>query len=156
MERIRKPAAVTLLIVICATVCLADQLQWTNRETSERAAQQIQQAPLIISFCSLCSEASIALWWVRGVEIRPVPADELFEIVIFGWKIDTARGIAQWSAEAVDLAYLYAPSGKTSFACLGLTLGLECITRAPLLHVPTRLAAVIAPSKSPTTGPALR
>ena len=129
----RKVAVGFLLVLTLGLLCTADQLQWNDRDTCEQAAQWIRETPVLMEFCSLCNAAPVDLWLVHGVDIRSTPSEGRFEVVITGWKVERSSGRAEWSSQAVDLAYVYVPVGNDRFRCLGEVLGLPCWIKVSVL-----------------------
>ncbi|MBN1857751.1 hypothetical protein JW848_00935 [Candidatus Bipolaricaulota bacterium] len=148
MKCTRTTLCALLLTLICGAICAADQLQWNDRETSERAAQRILEAPLLITYCSACSAPSVDLWFVEGIDILPTPTEGLFEIILSGWRVNIAGGVAEWSSQAVDLAYVYVPAGKGRFRCLGDLLALPCTIKVPGFDLRCELVGDLAKAGS--------
>jgi len=155
-----KMIMLAIVLVAVATVsCLADQLAWNSRQTCEEAAKNIAQGSILLSYCSLCSNESVEVWLVRGIIVTPTATQGLFEVNVFGrrlyrskeafrenkysepveYEAVTAAGSARWFVTEIDLAYVYVPTSKGAFRCLGKVIERECSINVDTISLPHQL-----------------
>lgn len=147
------------LIAVTTTSCLADQLAWNSRATCEEAAKTIEQGSVLLSYCSLCNSEHLEVWLVQGVIVVPTAAQGLFEVNVLGTRLYrseealqadeypesaqyeafTAEGTSRWFITGIDLAYVYVPTGKGAFRCLGKVIQSECIINVDTISLPSQL-----------------
>ena len=162
------------ILIVCMVLsgsltCLADQLQWNDRDVCERAVREIKREPILLSYCPLADEEHVEVWLVKGVDIVNTPTEGLFEVCIFGRRLYTSKKAFSlgeylepvdyielkdesdsWRvAKRIDLAYVYLPAGNDSFRCLGTILGLQFLVELEAMSLPAELTKRIDSRKNP-------
>jgi hypothetical protein len=159
---------VASLTIIAGSPCVGDQLQWNAFRVCEEAARVIGRQPVLVSYCSLADEDHVELWSVSGLGVVDTPVEGLFEVLVLAkplyrsqhpfspaefpvpddeWAFNEVRD-PEWSAEGIDLAYVYVHVGGNSFQCLGKALGLECRVGVETRALPEGLMEKIATGRS--------
>lgn len=148
--------AVVLIIIIASLTCFADQLAWNSRKVCEAAAERIKPNSILISYCSICPSDYVEVWLVKKVVITTTSQNDLFEVHVFGKHLYRSKEMVRenqysepieyevisggesdsWFLEGIDLAYVYVPTDKTSFRCLGKILKRECETQVNIINLP--------------------
>ena len=148
-----------VLVAVTTASCLADQLAWNSRRTCEEAAKSIGQGSILLSYCSLCSNERVEVWLVKGINVTPTTTNGLFEVNVFGTRLYTSmetlrdkqysesvqyeavtgKEPARWFATAIDLAYVYVPTGEGTFRCLGKVIERACSIKVDTISLPYQL-----------------
>ena len=148
--------ALVLIILIAPLTCLADQLAWNSRNVCEAAAKRIKPNSILISYCSVCPNDYVEVWLAKKVVVAATSEDDLFEVHVFGKRLYRSKEMVRvnqysepieyeaitggesdsWFLEGIDLAYVYVPTGKTLFSCLGKVLNKECETQVDIITLP--------------------
>lgn len=186
MEHHATLAVATLALTACASI--ADQLAWNTQEVSAKGARAIKPNSLLVSYCSLCDDQHVEVWRVKKAVVAATEGNGFHEVRVFGKKLSRSVGAFDageyaepvqyqafppeeqegWFLQGIDLAYVYVPTGDTSFRCLGKVLGLECDVQVESISLPVetlagagghkgakrRTAGALAPPTSDVKGPA--
>jgi len=148
-----------VLVAVTTASCLADQLAWNSRGTCEEASKSIGQGSILLSYCSLCSNEHIEVWLVKGIIVAPTAVQGLFEVNLFGrrlyrseeafreeqysesirYEAVTGQGPVRWFVAGIDLAYVYVPTSKGTFRCLGKVIKRECSINLDTISLPHQL-----------------
>ena len=103
------------------------------------------------------------MWLVKKVIAAITSQDDLFEVHVFGKRLYRSKEMVRenhysepieyevisggesdsWFLEGIDLAYVYVPTGKTSFSCLGKILKIECETQVNTINLPEHIVEQI-------------
>ena len=162
------------ILILCMVMsgsltCLADQLQWNDRDVCERAVREIKREPILLSYCSLADEEHVEVWLVKRVDIVNTPAEGLFEIRVVGRRLYESKNAfsageyrepvdyielkderdSGWVFQKIDLAYVYLPAGSSSFRCLGTILGLQFLVELETMSLPSDLMKKITGRRNP-------
>jgi len=152
-----------LIILITSLTCLADQLAWNSRNVCEAAAKCIKPNSILISYCSICPSDYVEVWLVKKVVVAATSEDDLFEVHVFGKRLYRSKEMVSvnqysepieyeaitggesdsWFLEGIDLAYVYVPTDKALFSCLGKVLKKECETQVNIITLPGHIVEQI-------------
>lgn len=164
--------ALVLIILIATLTCLADQLAWNSRQVCEAAVERIKSNSILISYCSICSSDYVEVWLVKRVVVATTSQDDLFEVHVFGKRLYRSKEMVRenqysepieyeaiaggesdsWFLEGIDLAYVYVPTNKTSFSCLGKALKKECETQVNTINLPEHIVEQIQEMEPKNSG----
>jgi len=148
-----------VLVAVMSISCLADQLAWNSREACEEAAKTISRNSILLSYCSCCDNEHVKVWLVKGIIVAPTVTQGLFEVNVFGrrlyrskeafrenkysepveYEAVTREGSARWFVTGIDLAYVYVPTSKGAFRCLGKVIERECSINVDTISLPHQL-----------------
>jgi len=155
-----KMTMLAIVLVAVATVSgLADQLAWNSREACEEAAKTISRNSILLSYCSCCDNEHVEVWLVKGIIVAPTVTQGFFQVNVFGirlyrskeafretqysepveYEAVTGEGPARWFVTGIDLAYVYVPTSKGAFRCLGKVIERECSINVDTISLPHQL-----------------
>ena len=96
---------------------------------------------------------------MKGIIVVPTATQGLFEVNVFGirlyrskeafretkysepveYEAFTGEGPARWFVTGIDLAYVYVPTSKGAFRCLGKVIERECSINVDTISLPHQL-----------------
>jgi hypothetical protein len=140
----------------------ADQFAFNSRLVCSNAVSLLREGSLIVSFCSQCDEEHVEVWRIKKAFVADTQFHDQFEVVLFAKKLYRSRmsfkpgdradsikfdrianGEESFTAEGIDLAYLYVQGPAGKFRVLAKQMGLQPLYCAvETINLPHRLTKV--------------
>ena len=159
MSKMRVLCSLVVVLAVATLSCFADQLAWNSRETCEVAAKTIKPNSILVSYCSLATSDHVEVWLVKKVVVATTSRHDLFQVYVFGkclyrskeeisenqyaepieYEAISSDESDRWFLKGIDLAYIYVPTSKTSFRCLGKLLNTECDVHVETINLPVQV-----------------
>ena len=145
---------ITAFILLVPFIAYADQRVWNSREACEAAAKAIEPNSILISYCSLCDNAHVEIWLAKSTDVEKIPLEDLYKVKIHGKRLykskraftnsysepveyEAIKGPEDtlWFHKEIDLAYIYIPTGESSFGDLCEQLQLKCAINVDTIKI---------------------